>query len=462
MKKQLKLNKKLEILKSSRFSLRKMKLSYVNNNYLSWFDDYEVKKFLEYSPNKNLQNLRANVEITLEKKNVLFYAIFNKKKHIGNLKIEKINLKKSSAYLGILIGDKKWKHKGVGSEIIEKICNHLFIKFKISKIFLGLQRKNIKALNLYKKSGFVVVRKINPRGYLGYLMCRNYFMNKLVLGTAQLNSNYGISNKIGKIRIEDLRKIKNLAIQKGMVTVETAQAYGQSEKILGKVNFSKFNLISKIPKININTNFDNSINKLVNKSLKKLKIKKIYAFLFHNPNDLLSKNGKKIFHALNRLKKKGIIKNIGIAVYDVNELEAISQKFKFDIVSIPFNLLDRRFEKSRIVKKLKEKNVKFLARSIFLQGLLLMKNNNLPKFFERWKKIFIKFENFTQKNKISKLKSCLSFALNSKIIDKVIVGVDDFNQFKQLISFCSNYRKISLPNFGKIDYKLINPTQWKV
>ena len=114
------------------------------------------------------------------------------------------------------------------------------------------------------------------------------------------------------------------------------------------------------------------------------------------------------------------------------------------------------------MKKLKTKNVKFFARSIFLQGLLLMKNNNLPKFFEKWKKIFIKFENFTQKNKVSKLEACLSFALSSKIIDKVIVGVDNFNQFKQLISFCSSYRKISLPNFSNINYKLINPTQWKV
>ena len=247
-----------------------------------------------------------------------------------------------------------------------------------------------------------------------------------------------------------------------MVTVETAQAYGHSEKILGKTNFSKFNLISKIPKINNNSNLNNLMSKLVNESLKKLRIKKIYALLLHNPSDLLSKDGQKIFRILNRFKKKGIIKNIGIAVYDVTELEAISKKFKFDIVSIPFNLLDRRFEKSRIVKKLKEKNVKFFARSIFLQGLLLMKINNLPRFFEKWKKIFIKFENFTKKNKISKFKSCLSYALSNKIIDKIIVGVDDYNQFKQLVSFCLNYRKISLPSLGKIDYKLINPTQWKI
>ena len=117
-----------------------MKLSYVNNNYLAWFDDYEVKNFLEYSPNKNLRNLRMNVETTLKEKNVLFYAIFNKNKHIGNVKIEKIDLK-SSAYLGILIVDKRWRHKGAGSEIIEKICDYLFTKYNISKIFGASKEK---------------------------------------------------------------------------------------------------------------------------------------------------------------------------------------------------------------------------------------------------------------------------------------------------------------------------------
>ena len=94
------------------------------------------------------------------------------------------------------------------------------------------------------------------------------------------------------MRHGDLRKIKNLAIQKGMVTVETAQAYGHSEKIL-KTNFSKFNLISKIPKINNNSNLNNLMSKLVNGSLKKLRIKKICAPLLHNPSDLPPKMDKK-------------------------------------------------------------------------------------------------------------------------------------------------------------------------
>ena len=71
-------------------------------------------------------------------------------------------------------------------------------------------------------------------------MYRNYFLNKIVLGTAQLNSNYGLTNKKGGISIKDLKKIKKLSLKRGMVTVETAQAYKGSEKILGDIDFSKF------------------------------------------------------------------------------------------------------------------------------------------------------------------------------------------------------------------------------
>ena len=57
MKKQLKQNKNQDVLKSSRFCLKKMKLSYVNNNYLAWFDDYEVKKFWNIAPIKTYEIL---------------------------------------------------------------------------------------------------------------------------------------------------------------------------------------------------------------------------------------------------------------------------------------------------------------------------------------------------------------------------------------------------------------------
>ena len=353
------------------------------------------------------------------------------------------------------------KDQGVGFEVIDKACEYLFQKFKISKIFLGVQKKNFKALNLYLKSGFVITKKTNPNSYL---MCRNYFINKIVLGTAQFGLNYGIANKKGKVPIRDIKKIKKLSLARGMTTLETAQAYGKAEKILGSMNFKNFNHISKFQKLKMNnaSNLKKHLNLVANNSLRRLKLKKIYAFLFHDAKDLLSKNGKSIFQALSELKKTGTIMNIGVAVYDLSELEILIKRFKFDIVSVPFNLFDKRFENSSTIKKLKQQNIKIYGRSIFLQGLLLMKFKNLPIFFRKWENVFLKYEKFISQKKFSKFEICLSQALNSKILDKVVVGVDNFSQFEKLIKVTSNIKKIFSPDFGEIDHELINPSKWKI
>ena len=69
-----------------------MKLKYVNKTYLNWFNDEEVKKFIEFKPKNKLSVLKENIETQLKEKNVIFFAIFFKKKHIGNIKFEKLNL----------------------------------------------------------------------------------------------------------------------------------------------------------------------------------------------------------------------------------------------------------------------------------------------------------------------------------------------------------------------------------
>ena len=440
MEKQFKHCKKLNIIEQNKLMPKIIKLKYGLKN------------------NKKEHNIKR---ISLKKNNEKVLSILFQKKCIGNIKFEKINFKRSCCYFKIVFNDKKWQHTDFHSEIIQTACNQIFNKHEISKVFVNVKSKDKKNLNHYFKNGFIIKKKINSENYIMY---RNYFLNKIVLGTAQLNSNYGLTNKKGGISIKDLKKIKKLSLKRGMVTVETAQAYKGSEKILGDIDFSKFNIISKIETINNKkiVNLKDFINKSVKNSLTKLNLKKIYAFLFHNSEDLFSKNGKRIFKNLYELKKKGKITNIGVAVYNVDELKILDKHFDFDIVTIPFNILDKRFEKSNIVKKLKKKNVKFYARSIFLQGLLLMKVKNLPNFFIKWKKIFKKLEDFSSKNKFSKLQLCLNHALNSKIIDKVIVGVDNLSHFYQVANLCKKNNKIFLPSFGKVDYRLINPQKWKI
>ena len=45
-------------------------------------------------------------------------------------------------------------------------------------------------------------------------MVRDYFLSKLCIGSAQFGSHYGIANKTGIVKMNDIRKIKRLALSK--------------------------------------------------------------------------------------------------------------------------------------------------------------------------------------------------------------------------------------------------------
>ena len=119
----------------------------------------------------------------------VFLGIFHNSKHIGNIKFDSINNKKSTSFLGILIGDKEWRNKSVGSEVI-KICAEKFYQdFGIRKIFLVVDKKNKIAINSYKKSNFVIEKSketilhgpLDWRhfNYVGYKNVSNYIIENI-------------------------------------------------------------------------------------------------------------------------------------------------------------------------------------------------------------------------------------------------------------------------------------------
>ena len=79
MKKQFELDKNQKIIKTHRFSVeKKMELKYVNSNYLKWiFSSEEIKKYIEYSPNNKLSNLKINVKKQLKRKKRYFFCHFS-------------------------------------------------------------------------------------------------------------------------------------------------------------------------------------------------------------------------------------------------------------------------------------------------------------------------------------------------------------------------------------------------
>lgn len=286
-------------------------------------------------------------------------------------------------------------------------------------------------------------------------------MSKLALGTAQFGLNYGIANQTGQITFPVAKDIIKLAKEKNIDTIDTAISYGESEAVIGQIGVSNFNVVSKLPDIsNKDSDIEQWIEKKVELSLERLKIKSLYGLLIHQTQNLLN-NDKKLIDTLNKLKSLGLIKKIGISIYDPSELDPILDIMKIDIVQAPLNIIDRRLETSGWLSKLYKNDIEVHTRSTFLQGLLLMPRSNIPPKFDQWSGIWDKWTNELKKNHLDPCIECLSYPLSLPEVSRVVVGVDNFEQFEKII--CLQKFKLQKKDWSfmkSLDPKLINPFNW--
>jgi aryl-alcohol dehydrogenase-like predicted oxidoreductase len=284
---------------------------------------------------------------------------------------------------------------------------------------------------------------------------------KLVIGTAQFGMKYGLKKK--KIKDNEFKKIKSFLIKSKINKIDTAQSYGNSEKVLGDYYFKNFKFISKIniPKIKNNDIF-NWLSNEVDISLKKLQTKTLYGLLIHDYKDLKGKKGILYINALKKLKKKGLVKKIGISIYNPNELNSVVKVFKPDIVQFPYNVLDQRIVTSGWLNKLKKLKIETYARSCFLQGLLLnfQKINRIKDNFKSFEKTLNKWFSWCVNNNISPIKASLDFVRAQQKIDYLIVGFDNVNELRDLKKNFST-KKVFVPNiFTSNNINLIDPRKW--
>jgi len=183
--------------------------------------------------------------------------------------------------------------------------------------------------------------------------------------------------------------------------------------------------------------------------------------LLHRPNDLLGAQSKLLIEALIALKEAGVVQKIGISIYSPDELDAIRKKVQIDLVQAPVNVIDRRMETSGWLDRLKDDGVEVHARSVFLQGLLLMERGKIPQKFSRWSMLWDAWHEKLQNSGASPLAACLAYPLSLRQIDHVIVGVDAATQLAEIIQ-ASNKTEADLDTsfMTSTDTNLISPSNW--
>jgi aryl-alcohol dehydrogenase-like predicted oxidoreductase len=298
---------------------------------------------------------------------------------------------------------------------------------------------------------------------------KNKLMSHLVLGTAQLGFPYGIANKTGQPIQKDATEIVRVAFASGMRELDTAQDYGRSEKVLGhalaKLSLeSRARVITKIDPLLDHCN-PTVMARAIGRSFSNLKVRDLFGVMLHNEN-LLAQWSQGIEKIFCRFIAEGRIKNLGVSVYTLKAAERAVDVKTINMIQLPANILDRRFEKSGVLLRAKKKKKEIYIRSAFLQGLLLMDPMALPGYVRSAKPILEKAQTICRDFGITRHQLALGYLKARYPFAKVVIGVETK---EQLLSNIAAWKKdlaapalaVILRNFDKVDENILNPSLWK-
>ena len=162
-------------LTSERLILRPLSTEFCSSRYVGWMNDPEVTRYMESGGDYTSEKLEDFL-VGVERSEILFWAVLLKdsEKHIGNIKIDPVNMRHLTAEYGIMMGDREEWGKGFATEASRTVINYCFNEVGLRKITLGVVKDNVAAVRTYEKLGFEIegnLRKqvIYDNGYLDIL-----------------------------------------------------------------------------------------------------------------------------------------------------------------------------------------------------------------------------------------------------------------------------------------------------
>ncbi len=191
-------------------------------------------------------------------------------------------------------------------------------------------------------------------------------------------------------------------------------------------------------------------------SLNNLNLNTLDTVYFHDENDIdfFMSN---IFE-IKEIFKNYKIKNLGFSIYSKKIFKDLNKNEHVNSIQVPVNIINKDFCNFK-------SNKKIVARSIFLQGLLINSNIKTKKTF--LKDFNKKLVNLAIKKKIDLYSLCLNYVLQKKEINKIIIGFDNVSQLNQILNFRKNYfninQKVKLIDSlvpSKYYNKIKDPRKW--
>jgi spore coat polysaccharide biosynthesis protein SpsF len=306
-------------------------------------------------------------------------------------------------------------------------------------------------------------------------------VNKLVLGTAQLGLTYGIANESGKPSQSTAEKLIKMAISNGVLFIDTARSYGNSEEVIGNTLktgwegraqvITKLSPMLECPVEASTTTINALVDASIYQSCMALRTQQLDILMLHRASQLSDWSGD-VWARLIEHKIGGMVKALGVSVQSPEELKEALATPDIEFIQMPLNILDWRWD--GLISQIKEaKHVRKLvihARSALLQGLLPSAAT------EHWHQANVDNTEQIQEWLITQqLKAgcpsianfCLRYVKSIDWVDGVVVGMENGQQLAENIQiFCEP----DLPQEQILDIlvsrpilgiETLNPTFWR-
>lgn len=200
-------------------------------------------------------------------------------------------------------------------------------------------------------------------------------VSRVVLGTAQLGMVYGIANVRGKPSVQEAVSIVEVAWSLGTRFFDTAQAYGDSEDVLGLAlreleAGAQVGVISKLSP-DLSPSDTPSLKRAIGESCGRIGVPRLWAMMLHRP-EWLQKWPSGLGEALFRAKADRLTKYLGVSVYSVEDAHEALEHPGVDVIQVPCNAWDQRMREAGVFRLARRLGKLCFVRSVFLQGLLLL------------------------------------------------------------------------------------------
>ena len=266
---------------------------------------------------------------------------------------------------------------------------------------------------------------------------KNKFINSLALGTVQLGAEYGIANSDGQPALNEAKIIIDSAYKAGIRYFDTAQAYGSSEEVVGKI-------LSGYPDIKVISKFSPDLDYLKEHALDVAFEKTIetlgllpFGMMLHRYDWMKDWN-----LGLREIIQQVVISKgvkFGVSVYSVQEVEDLLDILEVSLIQLPFNVFSKEIVNKDIFVRAKNAYKTLFLRSVFLQGLLLMKPEQIPSEMLFTKECIQHLYAFCKLQGVGVKEFCLGYSLfKSEGFGRVLFGAETAEQVLENIDLVNN------------------------